>query len=268
MSTDDSDNFRFGSDQVNPEDFLREAPADKRVARLSRRVTILMLLFPLLAGGALYFIYNDLKNRVIQNQTHGTQSVESLAETLDTRLKSFSDQITQMETTLAERMAGTEKSVQNLKTQFGQAESGLKKAVAGMKAMDAAKLEKKDLDRLTADMAALSAQLKARENDMAERLSDLTAVTQKQVNDILKLRTEVTTLTDSKVDPNMLRKEIVEQQQRLTALSNDLDKKLMAIRNDLRGLEKDLLMVRRSFQASPGSAAGSGPDGIIEKNLD
>lgn len=267
MSREDSDNFKFGSDQMNPDDVLRDVPQDNRVARLSRRVTILAIILPCLIGAALYFLYNDLKNRVAQNQTYGTQSVEGLSKTFDTRLQEFSAKLTQLETTFSERLAGAEKSVTNLKTQLGKTESGLKKALSRLKAIDTAKLDKKDQESLANQVAALSAQITSRDNDMSERLSDLTAVTQKQVNDLLKLRTDITALTDSKIDRTTLQQEVENQQQKLYVLSSDLDKKIFAIRNDLRRLEKDLQQTRQSFRPSPGPAPGSS-GGIVEKNLD
>ena len=267
MSREDSDNFKFGSDQMNPDDVLQDVPQDNRVARLSRRVTILAIILPCLIGAALYFLYNDLKNRVAQNQTYGTQSVEDLAQTLDTRLQEFSAKLTQLETMFSERLAGTEKSVENLKTQLGKADSSLKNALGSLKTIDTAKADKKELESLANQLATLSAQMTARNNDMSERLSDLTTITQKQVNDLLKLRTEITGLTDSKIDRETLQQELVNQQQKLLVLSSDLDKKIFAIQNDLRRLEKDLQQTRQSFRPSPAPAPGSS-GGIVEKNLE
>ena len=143
----------------------------------------------------------------------------------------------------------------------------MKKALSRLKAIDTAKLDKKDQESLTSQVAALSTQVTARNNDMSERLSDLTAVTQKQVNDLLKLRTDITALTDSKIDRTTLQQEVENQQQKLYVLSSDLDKKIFAIRNDLRRLEKDLQQTRQSFRPSPGPAPRSS-GGIVEKNLD
>ncbi|MGB7919288.1 MAG: hypothetical protein WCF40_04450 [Desulfobacterales bacterium] len=267
MSREDADNFKFGSDQINPDEVLRDVPPDNRVARLSRRVTILTILLPCLIGAALYFLYNDLKNRVAQNQTYGSQSVEGLAKTLDTRLKEFSDKLTQFETMFSERLAGTEKNVETLKTQLGKTESSMKNTVGSLKTIEAAKVDKKDQESLANQVAALSAQITSRDNDMSERLSDLTAVTQKQVNDLLKLRTDITALAESKIDRKTLQQELENQQQKLYVLSSDLDKKLFAIQNDLRRLEKDLQQTRQSFRPSSGPAPGSS-GGIVEKNLD
>jgi chromosome segregation ATPase len=251
---------------MNPDDVLRDVPQDNRIARLSRRVTILAIILPCLIGAALYFLYNDLKNRVAQNQTYGTQSVEGLARTLDTRLQEFSAKLTQLETMFSERLAGTEKSIENLKKQLGKTDSGLKNALGSLKTIDTTKVDKKDQESLANQLAALSDQI-ARDNDMSERLSDLTAVTQKQVNDLLKLRTEITGLTDSKIDRKALQQELENQQRKLLVLSSDLDKKIFAIQNDLRRLEKNFQQTRQSFRPSPAPAPGSS-GGIVEKNLE
>jgi DNA repair exonuclease SbcCD ATPase subunit len=267
MSRDESDNFKFGSDQINPDDVLREVPEDNRIARLSRRVTLLAILLPILIGAALYFLYDDLKNRVAQNQTYGTQSVEGLAKTLETGLQEFSAKLTQIETTLSERLSGTEKNAANLKTQADKTESSLKTALGSLKTIDGAKADKKDQESLVSQVTALSTQMNARYNDISERLADLTAVTPKMANDIIKLRTEMTALADTKMDRKTLQQELEKQQQKLSALSTDLDTKIAALQNTLRRLEKDLQQTRQSLHSSPGPApVGSG--GIIEKELD
>jgi Mg2+/Co2+ transporter CorB len=143
----------------------------------------------------------------------------------------------------------------------------LKKALGSLKAIDTAKMDKKDLESLANQLATLSDQMTARDNDMSERLSDLTTVTQKQVNDILKLRTEITGLTDSKIDRKTLQQELENQQQKLLVLSSDLDKKIFAIQNNLRRLENNLQQTRQSFRPSPVPAPGSS-GGIVEKNLE
>lgn len=267
MSREDSDNFKFGADQVNPDDVLREVPEDNRVARLSRRVTILTILLPLLIGAALYFLYDDLKKRVVQNQTYGTQSVESLAKTLDARVQEFSARLTQLETTVSERLAGIEKSVGTLKTQLDKTDSGLKTALATLKTIETAKADKKEQENLAGQVTALATQSAARDKDMAERLADLTAVTQKEVNDLIRLRTEITALTDTKIDRKTLSQELEKQQQNLSALSATLDKKIAALQNDLRKLERDHQQARQPLP-SPTLPAPGTAGGIIEKNLD
>ncbi len=265
MSREDSDNFKFGADQINPDDVLREVPEDNRVARLSRRVTIITIVLPVLIGAAIYFLYDDLKKRVAQNQTYGTQSVESLAQTLDARVQEFSARIAPLETTVAERLTGIEKSIETLKARLDKADSGLKSALGTLKTIESAKADKKEQENLAGQVAALATQSAAREKDISERLADLTAVTQKEVNDLLRLRTEITTLSDNKIDRKTLSQELEKQQQNLTALSGTLDKKIAAFQNDLLKLERELRQLRQSPRPPPAPVNGSG---IIEKNLD
>ncbi|MFZ0611715.1 MAG: hypothetical protein WAM73_05715 [Desulfobacterales bacterium] len=267
MSREDSDNFKFGADQVNPDDMLREVPEGNRVARLSRRVTILTIILPLLIGAAIYFLYDDLKKRVVQNQTYGTQSVESLAKTLDTRVQEFSARIAQLETTVAERLAGPEKSVETLKTQLDKTDGNLKTVLGTLKSIETAKADKKEQENLAGQVTALATQTAAREKDMAERLADLTAVTQKEVNDLIRLRTEITALTDNKIDRKTLSQELEKQQQNLAAFSGTLDKKIAAFQNDLRKLERELQQARQTPRPPPAPVNGAG-SGIIEKDLD
>lgn len=281
MNEDNIDNFKFGSDQENPDEVLKDASQiqGNRISKLSRRVTILAVILPCLIGVTLFFLYLDLKDRVAQNQTTGSRSMENLGRDLDARLQDVTARLTQLEAGITERAAETEKSVGALKTQIGKLESALKNENESLKKIDAAKADKKDQESLSSQLTTIATQLKTLDAAFSDRLSTMSAAVLETESDVVALKGDVANLQESKIDGKTLKNEIDLQQQRLTVLSNDVTKKMASLQAEIRKLEKDLQQARQSYRPppttkppvstapAPGTAPG-GPGSIVEKNLE
>ena len=280
MSDQNSDDFTFGDDEENPDEVLRVAPEDNRIAKLSRRITVLAIIIPCLIGIALFFLYLDLKGRVIQNQSSGNQSVEELSRGFAQQIQDLAAKLAQLETGITEKSAGTEKLIEDLKKEVGKLESSLKQAGSELKKIDAGKADKKEQESLGGKLTALATQVGTRNDALDEKVSTLATEFEKIGGEIETFRRDIgdySTLIDSKIDRRTLLLELDKQQQKLTVLSGDVEKKIIAIRSDLRKLDKDLQQTRQSLRqlaaavppapASPGQGpAGTGK--IIEQNLD
>lgn len=287
MSDNSSDDFKFGADLENPDEVLQTAPEDKRIAKLSRRITVLAIIIPCLIGVALFFLYLDLKGRVIQNQTSGNQSVEDLSRDFADQLQAFSEKLTQMETGLSENSTATGKRIDGLKKKVGAIESEFKKVNSNLKTasnsrkkIEAAKANKKDLEGLGSKLTALSTQVTTQSDALDKKVLTLTNESDKIGSEISKFQQDIdefSTLLDSKIDRRTLLLELDKQQQKMTVLSGDIEKQIITIRSDLRRLDKELQQTRRSLRRSatpaPQSPTSSGqgqPDTgkIIEQNLE
>lgn len=287
MSDNSSDDFKFGADLENPDEVLQTAPEDKRIAKLSRRITVLAIIIPCLIGVALFFLYLDLKGRVIQNQTSGNQSVEDLSRDFADQLQAFSEKLTQMETGLSENSTATGKRIDGLKKKVGAIESEFKKVNSNLKTasnsrkkIEASKANKKDLEGLGSKLTALSTQVTTQSDALDKKVLTLTNESDKIGSEISKFQQDIdefSTLLDSKIDRRTLLLELDKQQQKMTVLSGDIEKQIITIRSDLRRLDKELQQTRRSLRRSatpaPQSPTSSGqgqPDTgkIIEQNLE
>jgi DNA repair exonuclease SbcCD ATPase subunit len=281
MSDQNSDDFTFGDDEENPDEVLRVAPEDNRIAKLSRRITVLAIIIPCLIGIALFFLYLDLKGRVIQNQSSGNQSVEELSRGFSQQIQDLAAKLAQLETGITEKSAGSEKLTGDMKKEIGKLESSLKKMSSDLKKIDTAKADKKDQEGLDGKLTALATQVGTRSDALDEKVSTLSAEFEKIGGEIENFRInigELTPLIDSKIDRRTLLLELDKQQQKLTVLSGDIEKKFISIRSDLRKLDKDLQQTRRDLRKSaaavpppPISSPGQGQPGtdkIIEQNLE
>ena len=287
MSNHNSDDFKFGLDQENPEDVLQVSTEDNRIAKLSRRITVLAIIIPCLIGVALFFLYLDLKGRVVQNQTSGNQSFEVLTQDFSVQIQDVSSKLAQLESGISEKITSSEKSIEDLKNQIGKLESGQKKTDTNLKTIVTAKADKKEQESLAGKLTDLSTQLGARNTEWDDKMAklstdsdNLNAEIGKFRQDIGQFRQEIddfSTLVETKIDRRTLLLEIDRQQQKMTVLSGDIEKKLITIRSELRRLDKDLQQARQSLRPSVGAAAPSPasagqrqPDTgkIIEQNLE
>ena len=287
MSNQSSDDFKFGTDQENPDELLQVAPEDKRIAKLSRRITILAIIMPCLIGVALFFLYLDLKGRVIQNQTSGNQSVVDLSRDFTDQLNALAEKLKQLETANSEKLTATDKRIDSLKKQISafdsslkKVNSNLKKANDGLKKIETVKAGKKDLETLGNKLTEISSQLNTQNASVDKKMETFTNETDKISNEISGFRQEIgdfSILLESKIDRRTLLFELDKQQQKMTVFSGDIEKKIITIRSDLRRLDKELQQAQKSLRrlATPvpqsPSASGQaqpGTDKIIEQNLE
>ena len=287
MSNQSSDDFKFGTDQENPDELLQVAPEDKRIAKLSRRITILAIIMPCLIGVALFFLYLDLKGRVIQNQTSGNQSVVDLSRDFTDQLNALAEKLKQLETANSEKLTATDKRIDSLKKQISafdsslkKVNSNLKKANDGLKKIETVKAGKKDLETLGNKLTEISSQLNTQNASVDKKMETFTNETDKISNEISGFRQEIgdfSVLMESKIDRRTLLFELDKQQQKMTVFSGDIEKKIITMRSDLRRLDKELQQAQKSLRrlATPvpqsPSASGQalpGSDKIIEQNLE
>ncbi len=279
MSEKFSDDFKFGVDQENPNEVLQVAPEDNRIAKLSRRITVLAIIIPCLIGVALFFLYLDLKGRVVQNQASGNQSVSELSRDFSTQLQDFSSRLSQLEAGTTEKSAAIEKSASELKTQIDKLDGSLKSAHSQLKKIDTAKADKKEQESLAEKLATLSTLVGTQSDALSQKMTTMTADFDKISNDIENFRKEIgefSTLVDSKIDRRTLLLELDKQQQKLTVLGADIEKKFIALQSEIRRLDKDLQQTRQALRQSAAPPAPPTPSGrsqsdagkIVEQNLD
>ena len=76
--------FKFEGDE-EPESeqaVFQEDAKDRKVEKLSHRVTIISILIPVLVGAIFYIAYRDITSRVSQNQDVGAMEIQNLSSQL------------------------------------------------------------------------------------------------------------------------------------------------------------------------------------------
>lgn len=255
MIEDSNQEFKFSIDEESPDAFLREDLQDSRIDKLSRRITILAVLIPCIIGVVLFFLYLDLKKRVILNQDTGTQSVQNLSRDFDARLYELSTKYSEMENNLATRAAAIEKRIDSLKFRLYKSENRVKK-------VNAAKVDKKDQENVIKRVEKVSSQISGLDKIFAKKFSELTAIFDKTEQDLIKIQADISTLIVNKIDSKTFKQELSREQaiqeERLTLLTSDLEKKLKAAERDIKNLQKNIKEMRKSASAPPPPKKPSG----------
>jgi uncharacterized phage infection (PIP) family protein YhgE len=280
MNEDQSPDFKFAIDEDSPDSPLQEDRQDRRINRLSRRITLVAVILPCLIGAVLFFFYLDLKKRVISDRASGSLSVENLSRDVETRIQEQSTRLTELESALTERAGEVDKKIEGVKSRVSRSEARLKKLAAQKANAD-------DLQTLSASVAPLAAGIDAAAQSAEAANTGLTQLAKALdgVNaEMIKLQADISALVVNKVDRKAFAQDLAKLQadmdRQLNSFSGDAEKKLAALRNDIRTLRAELKELSRVRTAPPPSAppaapnpggAGSAPPAepgkIIEKDL-
>lgn len=246
-----SDKFQFRMDEVSPDAVLREDLQDSRIDKLGRKLILMAVLIPCVIGVVLFFLYLDLKKRVVQGENVDSKTFQNLSRDLDTRSGDLISRLEAVESALANRDSEIEKRIDSVKFRLYKAENRIKK-------VDKAKADKESQQALVENFEKLSTQLAGLNTTFTENFEDITAGLFKVRQDVTKLQVDVTTLVKEKIDRQTLAEEISrgqqKQEQKLSTLSGKMDERFQAIQKDIQALENRLAAVRSSGQA-PQSAA-------------
>jgi uncharacterized phage infection (PIP) family protein YhgE len=273
---DRTDGFQFRMDEVNPDAILREDLQDSRIDKLGKKLIIMAVVIPCLIGVVLFFLYFDLKKRVIQGEDVDSKSFQNLTRDLDSRSGDLITRLETVEKALSGRDSEIDKRIDSVKFRLYKAENRIKKVNKA----------KADKATLTENLEKVSNQLSGLNTAFTENFEEITAGLFKVRQDVTKLQVDVTTLVKEKIDRQTLAEEInrgqQNQEQKLNSLSGSIDKRFAAIQKNLKTLERQLASVRGSGQPPQSSApaprtqagppaTGSAPsppsEGIVEKDL-
>lgn len=273
---DSSDGFQFRMDEVNPDVILREDLQDSRIDKLGKKLVITAVVIPCLIGVVLFFLYFDLKKRVIQGQDVDSKTFQNLSRDLDSRSGDLITRLETVEKTLAGRDSEIDKRIDSVKFRVYKTENRIKK-------VDKAKADKATL---TENLEKVSTQLAGLNTAFTENFDEITAGLFKVRQDVTKLQVDVTTLVKESIDRQTLAEEInrgqQNQEQKLNSLTGSIDKRFAAIQKNIKTLERQLASVRGASQPPQSSApaprtqagppaTGSTPapqsEGIVEKDL-
>ncbi len=273
--------FHFRMDEVSPDAVLREDLQDSRIDKLGRKLVLTAVLIPCLIGVVLFFLYLDLKKRVVRGEDVDTKTFQNLSRDLDSRSGDLITRLETLESALANRDSEIEKRIDSVKFRVYKTENRIKN-------VDKAKADKESHQALVANLEKLSTQLTAMNSAFTEQFEEITAGLFKVRQDVTKLQVDVTTLVKEKIDRQTLADEISRgqqsQEQKLSTLSGNLDKRFAAIQKDIRTLESQLAAVRgsgpppqssapppaapRTQAGPPATGSTSAPQpGIVEKDL-
>jgi chromosome segregation ATPase len=295
----EQDKFRFQLGEEEPERPAIDEALQRRVHKLSQRMSFLTLMLPCLIAIVLYVAYRDIKLRVSQTQHIELQSVDRLAADLEQKTAALLARVSELEATVGAQLDEASKSVFAL-------QEGIKKAQAALERHNTDKADKKELDdsaaRVDAVLAALSkdlqgltrevqglapfreelgsasalrndvngvsARLQKLENSLGKDLTGLAGYLDRNKAELTQIKTELAKLQSRKLDGESIDLEILKAKK---SYQTALDQEMSRIEKTLSTIHRRLDQIERAFAApaARGSqAAPAAPGGIREQPLE
>jgi chromosome segregation ATPase len=289
--------FKFnGDDEDEPESeqtLYQEEARDRRVEKISHRVTIISILIPVLTGA---------------------MEIQNLSTQLEDQFEALSKKYGELETSLAQKLAALEKVDKSMKANLKQAQEMVSKInatkVDKKEQQDAfAKIDtalgpirkeleslapirkeletlapmRKELETLTPmrkqlealspmrnDLKAVTVGLRSLGKNTQQQLSTLSANLDKALNDLTRIQSDMSNLSDQKLDKDGLQLELLKAkknyQRELELTKLTLDKRLSSILRKIRDLEKIAHSPHAATKPSGGTIS-SGSGKIVEQDI-
>lgn len=300
----EQDKFRFQLGEEEPEPPAIDEALQRRVHKLSQRMSFLTLMLPCLIALVLYVAYRDISLRVAQTQYSELQSVDRLAADLQLKTDAMLARVTELETAVGAKLDEVSKSVPAL-------QEGIKKTEAAVERQNTDKADKKQLEDSTArvdavlavlskevqgltrdvqgvtkdlqglapfreelgsasalrnDVASVSARLQKLENSLGKDLTGLAGYMDRNKTELTQIKTELANLQSRKLDRESTDLEILKAKK---SYQTALDQEMSRIEKTLSAIQRRLDQIERAF-ASPAAkgTAPAAPGSIREQPLE
>jgi chromosome segregation ATPase len=278
--------FKFnGDDEPESEQTLYQDEAkDRRVEKLSHRVTIISILIPVLIGVVFYIAYRDITSRVSQSQDTEAMEIQNLSTQLQDKFDELSTNYGQLEASLVQKLAALEKVDKAMKANLKKAENTVSKinatkadkkdqqdAIAKIDtALSPIRMELKDLSTMRNDLKAVTAELQSLDTDVQQKLITISANVDKSLQNLTKIQSDMSALSNQKLDKDALQLELLKAkksyQRELELTKAALDKRLSSILRKIRDLEK-IAQAPLTVPKPSGRTSSRGAANIVEQEI-
>jgi chromosome segregation ATPase len=288
--------FKFnGDDDEEPDsrqNIYQEEAKDRRVEKLSHRVTIISILIPVLIGVIFYIAYREITGRVSQTQDTEAMEIQNLSARLQENFTKLSAKYSDLETALTEKLAALEKVDKSMKGNLKQAEDTLAKinatkadkkehqdAIAKIdSALNPIRQELKTITSVTTDLQAQNNDLKQQLAALSANLTRLSASTEKTLKEsatihskeLTAIQSDLSLLSDRKMDKDTLDLELLKARKKfqrdLDVTKSAIDKRLASILRKIKDLEK-VVQAPLNSAVKSGQAASAGSGSIVEQEI-
>ena len=270
--------FKFeGDEEPDAEQAVyQEDVKDRRVEKLSHRVTIISILIPVLIGAIFYIAYREITSRVTQSQDAGAMEIQTLSSQLEENFAALSVKYGDLEAALNEKLADLEKVDKAMKANLKEAEDTVAKINATkadkkdqqevIAKIDAAlnpiRAELKDLAAMRNDIKAVSEDMTALNKDLKQQLSTLSQNADESQSALARIQSDISALSERKMDKDALQLELLKARK---SFQRDLDVTKLAIDKQLDSMLRKIKDLEKLAQAPLASPEPSG--GFTEQEI-
>jgi len=299
----EQDKFRFQLGEEEPEPPAIDEALQRRVHKLSQRMSFLTLMLPCLIALVLYVAYRDISLRVAQTQHSELQSVDRLAADLQLKTDALLARVSELEATVGAKLDDASKSVFAL-------QEGIKKTEAAVERQNTDKADKKELQDSAArvdaalaalskdlqghtrevqgltkdlqalapfreelgsasalrnDVASVSARLQKLENSLGKDLTGLAGYMDRNKAELTQIKTELANLQSRKLDRESIDLEVLKAKK---SYQTALDQEMSRIEKTLSAIQRRLDQIERAFAPPARGTAPAAPGAIREQPLE
>ena len=252
MNEKDPTKFKIRIDNESPDTGFEEEIKDRRIEKLSQRITFVSILIPCVIAVILFVAYLDIKKRVGGMHSSG----EAVFQDLGSRLSLLSEKQAKLEDMLVKKIEPVEKTILSLQTELKEATTAiryirsarkadnktLKGAIAGIE---------KGLGPVRKDLKNAASRIKALDKNLTNFGKEL----DKAKNDLNKMQADISALSSAKIDRKALDNALNSKQkiyeQKLKQIADDLANKLKSIRKRIKKIEMSMSSVAAPAKPIP-----------------
>ena len=252
MNEKDPSKFRIRIDDESPDTGFEEEIRDRRIEKVSRRITFVSILIPCLITVILFVAYLDIKKRVGSMHSSG----EAVSQDLESRIASVSEKQAKLEDMLAKKIEPIEKAILSLQTELKEATTAIR-YIRSARKTDNKTLKgaiadiEKGLGPVRKDLKNAASSIKALDKNLANSGKKL----DKAKNDLNKMQANISALSSAKIDRKALDKALNSKQkiyeQKLKQIAEDLANKVESIRKRIKKIEMNMQSVAAASKPPP-----------------
>jgi len=289
MEDNNTKSFKIHFDDDEQPQPIRQEEVISRVplTKLSQRLTIISIAVPCLIVVIITIIYLSLNKKISAIQSSGSVEMQSLSKELEEKMTALSGKAEELNALIDNQSKQFDKKISSVSGDVGKNRNSLLKSVDE-------KASKTDLNKQVQEITAkmenlknniskLSSDIQALDSGLAAQLKDLSDAVGSMENDVIRLKQEMSRLSDAGIDQKKLDYELDLQAKRykteLRQAIAELEKKISSSRKEaesgkqtgnasIKNTESSLKIPTPKPEPSPKPAAGSLNDKqIIEQDI-
>ncbi len=271
MTEKKSKKFEMQMDDEGQTFQFQEEIDDLKLKKLNRRITRISILLPCLIGIIIIAAYFDLRKNLYSVNTKGNMGVQTLSKELESRFSSLSIKEANLEETLNKKIAALETSTKEAALAIKYIRTARK--TDNKKTEDNVKNIEATLDSIPKELKKISSDLKKLDQTFTEKLTTFSQFVSSSKNDLLKIRSDISSLKSAKVDRTALKDQQEVYQLALRQSTANLESRIKSLEKMVKELGKVKTPSKKQSQIKSEKALSSSqaetkpvPDSVSPKD--
>ena len=287
------DKFRFNLGDDEPEAPAIDEALQRQIHKLGQRLSFVTLLLPCLLALVIYLAYREIDVRMTRSQAGDARAAERVAADLEQKAAVLNDRMAALEAAVGDRLQSVQAGVDGVKADLRKSESALE-------ALQAAKVDKKELAdaaaRIEAEVAAtgkelqgvskelqalapfreelgnaaalraeigrISARVQTLENSLGKDLTGLAGFMERSRADLAQVKADLAKVQTGRLDREYVDLEILKAKK---VQQTAMDQEMSRIEKMLNTLQRRVDQLERAFSAPAGRGAPPAGTGTIRE---